>query len=102
MFDDEEPSQTKDGLKITLFHKMVVQLSLDSSNIQHEKLALKLVDPVIPGFSVPPAGAEEQKAFEEGRKRVLEESKKEFEERMEKKRKKLKTQNLDKGLPSRV
>merc|ERR1712112_15020 len=38
VFDDEEPSQTKDGVKLTLFHKMVVQLSLDSSNIQHEKL----------------------------------------------------------------
>jgi len=94
VFDDEEPSQTKDGVKITLFHKLLVQMSLDSSNIQHEKLALKLVSPVIPGFSVPPAGEEEMKAFEEGRKRVLEESKKEFEERMEKKRKKIKSQNL--------
>ena len=30
-------------------------MTLDSSNIQHEKLEIRLVDPVIPGFSVTPA-----------------------------------------------
>ena len=30
-------------------------MTLDTSNIQHEKLEIRLVDPVIPGFSVSPA-----------------------------------------------
>ena len=34
--------------------KVVVQVYLDTSDIQHEKLSLKLVSPVIPGFSVDP------------------------------------------------
>ena len=33
----------------------MVQLSLDTSDIQHEKLTLKLVTPAIPEFSVPPS-----------------------------------------------
>lgn len=32
---------------------MSVQLSLDSSNVQHERIVLKLVKPEIPNFSVP-------------------------------------------------
>ena len=51
-FDEEEPSQTCGEIKITLFMKLRVQVFLDSSDIQHEKLALRLVEPVIPGFSV--------------------------------------------------
>merc|ERR1711953_1031162 len=51
-FDEEEPSQTCGEVKITLFMKLKVQVFLDSSDIQHEKLALRLVEPVIPGFSV--------------------------------------------------
>ena len=38
---------------MTLFMKVKVQVYLDSSDIQHEKLALRLVEPNIPGFSVP-------------------------------------------------
>ena len=34
--------------------EVTVQLSLDSSNVQHEKLALRLVRPSIEGFSVEP------------------------------------------------
>jgi len=52
-FDEEEPSQTCEGVKITLFMKLTVQVYLDSSDVQHEKLALKLVSPDIKGFSVP-------------------------------------------------
>ena len=37
---------------LTLFQKLKVQLSLDQSNVQHEKLELKLIQPHIPGFSV--------------------------------------------------
>merc|ERR1712142_1249281 len=52
-FDEEEPSQRCGEVKMTLFMKVKVQVYLDSSDIQHEKLALRLVEPHIPGFSVP-------------------------------------------------
>lgn len=35
------------------FDQVTVQLSLDRSNVQREKLVFKLVTPHIPGFSVP-------------------------------------------------
>ena len=54
VYDEEEPSQTCDGVKVTLFMKVTVQVYLDSSDIQHEKLSLRLVSPNIAGFSVPP------------------------------------------------
>jgi len=54
VFNDEEPSQTCGEVKICLFQKLRVRLSLDSSNVQHEKLVLHLVHPHIPGFSVAP------------------------------------------------
>ena len=53
VYDEEEPSQTCAGVKVTLFMKVIVQVYLDSSDIQHEKLSLRLVSPNIPGFSVP-------------------------------------------------
>merc|ERR1712079_176307 len=52
IFDEEEPSQQKDNIKLTLFQKLKVLLYLNSTNIQHEKLELKLVEPFIEGFSV--------------------------------------------------
>jgi exosome complex exonuclease DIS3/RRP44 len=60
VFDEEEPSVTAGGgVKLSLFQKLVVQVSLDCSDIQHEKLALRLVAPVIANFSVPPAPPED-------------------------------------------
>jgi len=53
VFDEEEPSQTCGDVKVTLFMKLVVQVYLDTTDVQHEKLALRLVDPNIEGFSVP-------------------------------------------------
>jgi len=55
VFDEEEPSTTNGDTKLSLFQKVIVQVSLDSTDIQHEKLSLKLVNPVIPGYSVDPA-----------------------------------------------
>ena len=51
-------------MELNLFQKVKVQLSLDSSNVQHEKLELKLVDPQIPGFSVSETSEEEAKEME--------------------------------------
>merc|ERR1719318_1499414 len=63
VFDEEEPSQICGEVKVTLFMKLLVQVYLDTSDVQHEKLALRLVDPVIEGFSVPrtPDVEEEEK-----------------------------------------
>lgn len=36
------------------FDAVTVRLSLDTSNVQHEKLVLQLVQPYIEGFSVRP------------------------------------------------
>ena len=52
VFDDEAPSQSCGGVTLKLFQRLRVQLSLGRSNVQHEKLELRLVEPVIPGFSV--------------------------------------------------
>ena len=38
----------------TLFQKLTVRILLDDSNVQHEKLVLKLVSPHIKDFSVQP------------------------------------------------
>ena len=64
VFDEEEPSQTCRDVKLTLFMKLTVQVSLDSSDVQHEKLAVRLVHPNIEGFSVPPAPKGEKRENE--------------------------------------
>ncbi len=66
-FDEEEPSQTCCGVKLRLFQEVRVQLSLDQTNVQHEKLVLRLVEPRIPGFSAEPTREEEEEK-EEGEK----------------------------------
>ncbi len=59
LFDEAVPSQSCKGVSLTLFQKIKVQISLDQSNVQHEKLVLRLVSPIIEGFSVDPAGDSE-------------------------------------------
>lgn len=44
-----------------VFDPVTVQLSLDSSNIQHEKIIFELVEPFIEGFSVVPKIMEDEK-----------------------------------------
>jgi len=65
VYDEEEPSQTCEGIKVTLFMKVIVQVYLDSSDIQHEKLSLKLVSPHISGFSVIPEPENEKRPADE-------------------------------------
>ncbi|KAG8231427.1 hypothetical protein J437_LFUL000143 [Ladona fulva] len=52
-YSEEDHSQRCGSIVFRVFDPLTVQLSLDRSNVQHEKLVLKLVHPVIPGFSVP-------------------------------------------------
>ncbi|GLG96173.1 Exosome complex exonuclease RRP44 [Gryllus bimaculatus] len=53
VYNEEEQTQKCGDVTFRSFDPVTVQLSLDRSNLQHEKLVLKLVKPVIPGFSVP-------------------------------------------------
>ncbi|KAH9505754.1 exosome catalytic subunit dis3 [Bulinus truncatus] len=53
IYDEEMNTQTAGQVTIHVFDPVIVQLSIDRSNVQHMKLSLKLVKPVIPGFSVP-------------------------------------------------
>ncbi|XP_015122485.1 exosome complex exonuclease RRP44 isoform X2 [Diachasma alloeum] len=52
VYNDEEHTQTCGDVVLKSFDPVEVQLSLDRSNVQHEKLVFKLVKPEIPGFSV--------------------------------------------------
>ena len=51
-FNEDVPSQSKGNVTLKLFQKVQVQLTLDTSNVQHEKLEVKLVKPYISDFSV--------------------------------------------------
>ncbi|XP_001601829.1 exosome complex exonuclease RRP44 [Nasonia vitripennis] len=53
IYDEEEHTQRCGDIIFRSFDQVVVQLSLDRSNVQHEKLVFKLVKPMIPGFSIP-------------------------------------------------
>lgn len=52
-FDSEGPSLTvEDQHTFHIFDKVKVTISLDASNIQHQKIRMALLEPVIPGVSV--------------------------------------------------
>ncbi|KAM3863248.1 exosome complex exonuclease RRP44 isoform 1-T1 [Diretmus argenteus] len=52
-FDEEGPTLTVVQHTFHMFDKVMVTVSLDDSNIQHQKIRMALVEPVIPGVSVP-------------------------------------------------
>ncbi|XP_031850176.2 exosome complex exonuclease RRP44-like protein Dis3 [Nomia melanderi] len=52
-YNSEDHSQTYGNITFRTFDPVVVQIRLDRTNVQHEKLIFKLVKPYIPGFSVP-------------------------------------------------
>ncbi|TSK17962.1 Exosome complex exonuclease RRP44 [Bagarius yarrelli] len=52
-FDSEGPTLTvEDQHTFHIFDKVKVTISLDASNIQHQKIRMALLEPVIPGVSV--------------------------------------------------
>ncbi|XP_053981300.1 exosome complex exonuclease RRP44 [Hylaeus volcanicus] len=57
-YHDEDHSQTCGDIVFRTFDLVIVQISLDRSNVQHEKLVFKLVKPHIPGFSIPSGNTE--------------------------------------------
>ncbi|XP_034175685.2 exosome complex exonuclease RRP44-like protein Dis3 [Osmia lignaria lignaria] len=57
-YNNEDHSQTCGNVMFRTFDPVIVQISLDRSNVQHEKLVFKLVKPYIAGFSVPSINTE--------------------------------------------
>lgn len=70
-YNSEDQSQTCGNVVFRAFDPIVVQMSLDRSNVQHEKLIFKLVKPEIPDFSVPPLNKETVSDTEENSKETL-------------------------------
>lgn len=60
VFDEEGPTLTVEQHTFHIFDKVKVTISLDASNIQHQKIRMNLMDPVIPGVSVTTTDAEPQ------------------------------------------
>ncbi|EZA55948.1 hypothetical protein DMN91_010758 [Ooceraea biroi] len=75
-YNSEDQSQTCGDIVFRAFDLIIVQMSLDRSNVQHEKLIFKLVKPEIPDFSVPPlsrdVSATEENSTKEALKRKVE------------------------------
>ncbi|KAM9319486.1 exosome complex exonuclease RRP44 [Gastrophryne carolinensis] len=52
VYNDEIPSLMVENTTFYMFDKVTVRISLDASNIQHQKIRMMLVEPEIPGISV--------------------------------------------------
>ncbi|XP_014254617.1 exosome complex exonuclease RRP44 [Cimex lectularius] len=52
VFNSEDHTQRAGDVVFHPFDRVIVQLSVDTSNVQHEKLQMILVEPHIPGFSI--------------------------------------------------
>nr|XP_056717723.1 exosome complex exonuclease RRP44 [Euleptes europaea] len=53
LYNDEIPSLTVEGIVFYTFDKVKVNIMLDASNVQHQKIRMALVEPTISGISVP-------------------------------------------------
>uniref|UniRef100_A0A131YT94 Exosome complex exonuclease RRP44 n=1 Tax=Rhipicephalus appendiculatus TaxID=34631 RepID=A0A131YT94_RHIAP len=61
-YDEEACTQSFGDITLHQFDRLVVQVSVDSRNIQHQKVVIKIVEPKIPGVSVEPAASSEGSA----------------------------------------
>ncbi|XP_074155336.1 exosome complex exonuclease RRP44 isoform X2 [Sminthopsis crassicaudata] len=52
-YDEEVPSLKVEDTEFHIFDKVKVKITLDSSNLQHQKIRMCLIEPQIPGISVP-------------------------------------------------
>ncbi|ELW47905.1 Exosome complex exonuclease RRP44 [Tupaia chinensis] len=57
IYDDEIPSLKVEDTVFHVFDKVKVKIMLDSSNLQHQKIRMSLVEPQIPGVSIPTDGS---------------------------------------------
>ncbi|KAJ8003405.1 hypothetical protein DPEC_G00147980 [Dallia pectoralis] len=62
VFNEEATTLTVEDHIFNMFDKVKVTISLDASNIQHQKIRMSLVEPVIPGVSVAPSEINEPEA----------------------------------------
>uniref|UniRef100_A0ACB8FK79 Exosome catalytic subunit dis3 n=1 Tax=Sphaerodactylus townsendi TaxID=933632 RepID=A0ACB8FK79_9SAUR len=53
LYNDEIPSLAVEGITFCTFDKVKVNIMLDASNVQHQKIRMALVEPKITGHSVP-------------------------------------------------
>ncbi|XP_057703769.1 exosome complex exonuclease RRP44 [Corythoichthys intestinalis] len=60
VFDEEGPFLTVEQHTFHIFDRVKVTISLDDSNIQHQKIRMALTEPVIPGVSVSATDLETQ------------------------------------------
>lgn len=51
-FDSEGPTLTVEKHTFHMFDKVKVTISLDASNVQHQRIRMALIEPVIPGVSL--------------------------------------------------
>ncbi|KAH0953363.1 hypothetical protein HN011_004299 [Eciton burchellii] len=70
-YNSEDQSQTCGDVVFRAFDPIIVQMSLDRSNVQHEKLFFELVKPEIPGFSISPLNANSNVVEENFMKQTL-------------------------------
>lgn len=61
-FDEENHTQSCGSFTFHAFDPVTVRLSLDSTNVQHEKIVFELVQPYIEGFSVLQSGELKRKS----------------------------------------
>ncbi|XP_064482242.1 exosome complex exonuclease RRP44-like [Ornithodoros turicata] len=59
-YDAQKGTQACGGVVLAQFDRITVQVSVDSSNVQHQRIVLKLVHPQVPGFSVPAQASSEE------------------------------------------
>ncbi|GCC23931.1 exosome complex exonuclease RRP44 [Chiloscyllium punctatum] len=64
-YNQEVPSLSVEGTIFNMFDKVTVTITLDASNVQHQKIRMALVDPVIPGVSVPRNTSQKNTSIEE-------------------------------------
>ena len=43
----QEPSQTANDVKLKLFDRVIVKISIETKNLQHQKMKLELVNPKV-------------------------------------------------------
>ncbi|XP_070833623.1 exosome complex exonuclease RRP44 [Chaetodon trifascialis] len=60
VFDEEGPTLKVEQHTFCMFDRVKVTISLDDSNIQHQKIRMALIEPVILGVSVPAPDVEPQ------------------------------------------
>ncbi|XP_074047898.1 exosome complex exonuclease RRP44 [Macrotis lagotis] len=53
VYDEEMPSLKVEDTEFHIFDKVKVKITLDSSNLQHQKIRMSLIEPQIAGISVP-------------------------------------------------